>query len=105
MTLVGAFSTGADHPSLPGHFPGRPVVPGVVLLDEAMAHAVPSGRLSGFDAVKFLRPILPGEAVQVWAGIASAGRLPFACTVDGVAAVQGVALVSGHDAAIDPGDP
>jgi 3-hydroxymyristoyl/3-hydroxydecanoyl-(acyl carrier protein) dehydratase len=29
----------ADHPALPGHFPGFPIVPGVVLLDEAL-HAI-----------------------------------------------------------------
>lgn len=34
-----AFRIGADHPSLPGHFPGRPVVPGVVILDEVIACA------------------------------------------------------------------
>ena len=34
---VGSFTIPADHPTLPGHFPGRPVVPGVVLLDEVMA--------------------------------------------------------------------
>ena len=26
----------ADHPSLPGHFPGAPLVPGVVILDEVL---------------------------------------------------------------------
>ena len=27
------FRVAADHPALPGHFPGRPIVPGVVILD------------------------------------------------------------------------
>jgi 3-hydroxyacyl-[acyl-carrier-protein] dehydratase len=34
-----SFRIGAEHPALPGHFPGRPVVPGVVILDEVMACA------------------------------------------------------------------
>ena len=95
MTPVGTFRIEAGHPSLPGHFPGRPIVPGVILLDEAMAHAVPAGAcLIGFDAVKFTRPVLPGEAVQVLAGPAAGDRLPFACRVDGETAVRGTALLS-----------
>ena len=27
----------ANHPTLPGHFPGAPLVPGVVILDEVLA--------------------------------------------------------------------
>jgi 3-hydroxyacyl-[acyl-carrier-protein] dehydratase len=95
MTLVGTFRVEASHPSLPGHFPGRPVVPGVVLLDEAMAHATPPGAtLAGFDAVKFTRPVLPGEAVEVLAGPAAGDRMPFACRVGNEAAVRGTALLT-----------
>ena len=62
------FVIGHDHPSLPGHFPGRPVVPGVVVLDRVVAaleHAhgpLPALRL---PQVKFLQPLLPGEAGRI----------------------------------------
>lgn len=57
-----------DHPCLPGHFPGRPLVPGVVILDavlaaiEAQHGALPPLRL---PQVKFLQPLRPGEAADI----------------------------------------
>ncbi len=56
-----------DHPSLPGHFPGNPLVPGVVLLDEvlALAEARRPGTLRSLPAVKFLAPVRPGERLRV----------------------------------------
>lgn len=60
------FAIGADHPSLPGHFPGRPIVPGVVLLDEVAALVVPEGwRAAGFPSVRFLRPVRANDLVEV----------------------------------------
>jgi len=62
------FSIGKTHPSLAGHFPGNPVVPAVVLLDELLAGVAgvyPDLHIYGFKQVKFLKPVLPGERVQV----------------------------------------
>lgn len=67
MTVSGRFTVPAGHPCLPGHFPGRPVVPGVVLLDHAAALvAADTGRaLLGYAAVRFLHPVLPEQEVEV----------------------------------------
>ena len=57
-----------DHPALPGHFPGNPVVPGVLLLDHALSLLESFyGPLQGLrlPQVKFLQPLLPGEEARV----------------------------------------
>jgi 3-hydroxyacyl-[acyl-carrier-protein] dehydratase len=61
-----------DHPAFAGHFPGRPMLPGVALLAEAMEAAAadpalvraigPAPRLS---VVKFLAPVGPGERLEI----------------------------------------
>ena len=58
----------ADHPSLPGHFPGAPLVPGVVILDEviaALAEWQRNSQLSGIRLVKFLAPLQPEQAFTI----------------------------------------
>ena len=51
----------AGHPCLPGHFPGAPVVPGVVILDEVMRAA---GAMS-LAWAKFHAPLLPEEEFAI----------------------------------------
>lgn len=63
-----SFVVDPAHPCLPGHFPGAPVVPGVVVL-ERVAEAIeaahgPLGALR-LPQVKFVQPLLPGERAEV----------------------------------------
>jgi 3-hydroxymyristoyl/3-hydroxydecanoyl-(acyl carrier protein) dehydratase len=57
----------ADHPAFAGHFPGQPIVPGVVLLDLTQSAIVANTGLilSGLAVAKFHSPATPGEALHV----------------------------------------
>jgi 3-hydroxyacyl-[acyl-carrier-protein] dehydratase len=66
-----------NEPYFPGHFPGRPVMPGVIII-EAMAQAagilcfvtanvIPDAKTRfffvGIDKARFRRPVVPGDQV------------------------------------------
>jgi len=62
------FTVPHDHPALPGHFPGQPVVPGVVVLDAVLAAIAAEGHAVGalrLPQVKFVQPLLPGVEARI----------------------------------------
>lgn len=75
----------ADHPSLAGHFPGNPIVPGVVLLQEVVGLFEswrPDARLTGLSVVKFLAPLRPGQRFTIRFSESTAAQVRFECVRD-----------------------
>lgn len=57
-----------DPPALPGHFPGNPLVPGVLLLGHvlaALARRAGPVRISAIPQAKSLAPLAPGEPCAI----------------------------------------
>ena len=74
-----------NHPSIAGHFPGHPVVPGVVMLGEVM-NAIremikENIEFVGMPSAKFMSPLNPGEPFMVKLDQESGAAVAFTCTV------------------------
>ena len=84
----------ANHPSLPGHFPDGPLVPGVVILDEviaALAEWQQNSQLSGIRMAKFLAPLQPEQAFTISLSLRNehAAEVNFCCRAEDHIIVEG----------------
>jgi len=111
--IVALKNVSANEPHFQGHFPGRPIMPGVLIL-EAMAQAAgvlvfsAEGAVQqndrsvyyyvGIDNARFKKPVIPGDQLEIEVRLERAlrGIGKFACVarVDGVTVAEATILCS-----------
>lgn len=109
--LVAYKNVTVNEPFFNGHFPGHPVMPGVLIL-EALAQACailayksenmdPEKKvtyLMGIDNARFRRPVLPGDRVQLEVEVVrhkgAVWKQKGVATVDGVKVAEGEFLAT-----------
>ncbi len=82
-----------DHPSFAGHFPSFPVLPGAVLLDEAL-QAIERARCIDLKewhlaSVKFLGVVRPGDALRLEHAVPKIGTIRFSIRTAGALVASG----------------
>ena len=107
---VGIKNVTFNEPFFQGHFPGRPMMPGVMIV-EAMAQvggivltqmADMDGSLfvfAGIDKVRFRRPVVPGDQLIMTTELVSVkrrrfGKMQARAVVDGVRVAEGELMFS-----------
>lgn len=94
--VVKTLEVGADHPVFAGHFPGRPIVPGVMLLEWAQAEIGAALGCAPHELrvreAKFFAPLEPGQraTLQFGSPAASVARVAFEIHRDSAPVARGV---------------
>jgi 3-hydroxyacyl-[acyl-carrier-protein] dehydratase len=105
MKVAGIKNVTSNEPYFAGHFPGNPIMPGVMIV-ECMAQVACAaglmlrdnigklGLFTGIDEMKFRRLVIPGDTLLVEAEFLafrrSMGKVLAKATVDGVVAAEGI---------------
>jgi 3-hydroxyacyl-[acyl-carrier-protein] dehydratase len=104
VRAVGIKSVSANEPQFTGHFPGRPIMPGVLMV-EALAQTAgvavltldeyrgKLGLFAGIDDCRFRRLVQPGDTLRLEVTVEKLrgmfGRVRAVASVDGEPAVEG----------------
>jgi 3-hydroxymyristoyl/3-hydroxydecanoyl-(acyl carrier protein) dehydratase len=98
MDTVATFTISAEHPAFNGHFPGAPLLPGVVLLDEALRRVeLASSAAPGswqVASAKFSKPVRPGETLTLEHARLPNGSIRFAIRSAGRSVASGTLIPS-----------
>ena len=101
--VVGIKGVTANEPQFTGHFPGRPIMPGVLMVEalaQTAAVAVMTldeyrgklGLFAGIDDCRFRRMVVPGDSLRLEVTVEKLrgmfGRVRGVATVDGEVAVE-----------------
>ncbi|MFB3922155.1 MAG: 3-hydroxyacyl-ACP dehydratase FabZ [Terriglobia bacterium] len=106
--IVGLKNVTINEPFFQGHFPGAPVMPGVLII-ESMAQVagvmiyrdLPDKEkkliyFTGIESAKFRRPVLPGDQLRIEMELlnrrSNFGKMQGRATVDGKLAAEAVVL-------------
>lgn len=103
-TRHGKLSIDAGHASLPGHFPGNPIVPGVVILNlvlETLQQQNPSLEIDGIKKLKFMQPLMPGQEFKLEHADVRNNGIRFKCLLCSDNSI----LAEGHLKLADSGNP
>ena len=120
--VVGIKQVTANEPQFTGHFPGRPIMPGVLMV-EALAQTAgvavmaldeyrgKLGLFAGIDDCRFRRMVVPGDTLRLEVTVEKLrgmfGRVKAVATVDGEVAVEAtlsIIIPRDQDMGAGPGD-
>jgi len=103
---VAVMSIDPEDPIFAGHFPGRPILPGVLMIEAVgqaaavmMAAATAQGAignalLAAVNRFKFFTPVTPGQNVRVQTTkLTAAGSMSY---IEGIVFADGVMVASGE---------
>lgn len=105
MKVAGIKNVTYNEPYFTGHFPGAPIMPGVLIV-EALAQCACAGGLlleenkgklglfTGIDKMKFRRQVIPGDVllleIEFLAYRRGMGKVEVKASVDGAVAAEGI---------------